>query len=369
MTADLTGPDALRCRAAAQGAILAVGRLDARGGLPGGRKASLRVEDDGGDPARAAALVRAARGRGAIALLAPCGAGAAGALLAAGGLPAVAADPGAAPVPGARTWRTAGDPRAEGVAIARYMLERGAGLLARRAPRRVAVLSVRPGAASAARRAGLESVLRPNGVRLVGLTTRASTAAIDPRRYFAALLDGEGDRVAAVLREVGARAATARSESNLLVAASPLLDERFEESAGALGASGAIASASEVVPGSVDGIRYASQARALYPGDRPSISGLRGYVAGLALGEGLRDGDDAGRIAARLRRPRRFTDALVAPWRDDAPAAGATLFTFLAPRLVSPTLAPALGGHPPAGTFFERGTWAATTSRVYGPKL
>src|SRR5204862_7233944 len=58
MTADLTGPDALRCRARAQGAILAIGRFDARGGLPGGRKVVLRVEDDGGDPVRAAALVR-----------------------------------------------------------------------------------------------------------------------------------------------------------------------------------------------------------------------------------------------------------------------------------------------------------------------
>ena len=123
-----------------------------------------------------------------------------------------------------------------------------------------------------------------------------------------------------------------------------------------------------MIPASVDGIRYATQARALYPADRPSIAGLRGYVAGLALGEGLRDGDDPGRIAARLRRPRHFTDALLAPWRADAPSAGVPLFTFLAPRLVSPTLLPAIGGHAPSGVFFPTGTWAETTSRVYGPR-
>src|SRR5207248_1930633 len=83
----------------------AAGRFDARGGLPGARKVVLRVEDDGGDPVRAAQLVRARRG--AIALLAPCGTGAVGALRAAGDLPAVAADPSTAPAGGTRTWRTA----------------------------------------------------------------------------------------------------------------------------------------------------------------------------------------------------------------------------------------------------------------------
>src|SRR3989442_7393115 len=61
MTADLTGADALRCRALAEGAVLAAGRFGADGGLPGGRKVALRVEDDGGNPARAAAIVRAGR--------------------------------------------------------------------------------------------------------------------------------------------------------------------------------------------------------------------------------------------------------------------------------------------------------------------
>ena len=124
MTADLAGADALRCRSQAEGAILALGRFDARGGLPGGRKVALRVVDDGGDPRRAAALVHSRR---AVALLAPCGAGAPAALRAAGALPALAADPAGAPILGRLSWRTAGDPNAEGVAIGRYMLDRRAG--------------------------------------------------------------------------------------------------------------------------------------------------------------------------------------------------------------------------------------------------
>jgi hypothetical protein len=271
-------------------------------------------------------------------------------------------------------WRTAGDPRAEGLAVGRYMLDRGAGLRAG-APRRVAAVAAPGGgASSAARLDGLQEALAPDGVRLVRQQPKAASSAsalrrsIDPRRYFATFLDGDADRLVRPLRALGARAATGGVDNDLVVAASPLLDERFEERAGTLGTSGAIASPSEVIPASVDGIRYTTQARALYPADRPSIAGLRGYVAGLALGEGLRDGDDPGRIAARLRRPRRFTDALVAPWRADAPAAGVPRFTFLAPRLLSPALVPAIGGHPPSGTFFPTGTWATTTSRVYGPR-
>jgi hypothetical protein len=120
------------------------------------------------------------------------------------------------------------------------------------------------------------------------------------------------------------------------------------------------------VPGSADGLRYSRQVAALLPGERPSAAGLRGYVAGLALGEGLRDGEEPERVADRLRRPRPFTDALVAPWREDAPAAGGPLFAFLAPRLLSTSLIPASGGHRHSGTYFDGGTWTRTTGRVYG---
>jgi len=49
------------------------------------------------------------------------------------------------------------------------------------------------------------------------------------------------------------------------------------------------------------------------------------------------------------------------------PATAARSFMFLAPRLLSPALIPAIGGHPPSGTFFPTETWATTTSKVYGP--
>lgn len=376
MTADLTGRDASRCRGHAAGAVLAIGRLDAGGGLPGGRKVVLRVEDDGGDPRRAAALVRAARDRGAIALVGPCGAGAPGALGASGELPAIASDPAAPPVAGRRVWRTAGDPRAEGAAVARYALERSRSATPR-SRRSVAAVVVPasgvPPTGSSERLAGLEAALRPAGVRVERLTARDATSpgalarAVDPRRHLATFLDGDPRRLSAALQRVGARAAGTGRPTSVMIAASPLLDERFQERTGTFGASGAIASPAEVIPGSADGIRYVRQTLALFPGERPSISGLRGYVAGLTLAAGVRDGDEPDRIADRLRRPAPFTGALVAPWRDDAPGAGDPYFVFLSPRLLSASLIAPGGGRPHSGSFFVGGTWSRSSAKVYGP--
>src|SRR5439155_1625993 len=75
------------------------------------------------------------------------------------------------------------------------------------------------------------------------------------------------------------------------------------------------------------------------------------------------------RPAIALPRSQPFADALVAPWRDDAPAAGDPLFTFLSPRLPSLTPLQAIGGHAPGGTFFESRTWNRVSTKVYGPAL
>lgn len=383
MTADLSGPDAERCRAHAQGAILALGRFNALGGLSGGRKVVLSVEDDGGEGSRASTAVRRARTEGALALLAPCGAGGAAALRTAGDLPAIAADPVLPVTPGRRIWRTAGDPRAEGEAIARYVLDRRA-LSAPGAPGRVAAIVAAPGSAAAARHAGgptrarlaaLEATLRGAGVSLVRfdspmvLRPEPLRRTLDPRRWAAVFIDGDGAQLSAALHRLSAKVGDVPLVTAPIVAASPLLDERFEERSGSFGSSGAIASPAEVLPGSVDGIRYARQVRAFFAPGRASISGLRGYVAGLALAEGLRDGDSPSRITARLRRPRVFTDALVTPWRSDAPTSGGPLFAFLSPRLLPTALSALSGGHRHSGTYFERGTWLRVTTELYGPRL
>ncbi|HEX8067254.1 MAG TPA: copper resistance protein CopC [Thermoleophilaceae bacterium] len=376
MTADLTGRAATRCRAQAAGAILALGRLDAGGGLPGGRKVALLVLDDGGVPSRAAALVRTARDRDAIALLGPCGGGAKAALDAAGPLPAIASDPSAPPSSAGRHgWRTAGDPRAEGVAAARFLIERSAAVRPAGAPRRVAAVVGGPAPAAAQRIAGLEAELARAGVSVErvapGRPPRPADLrrAFDPRRYAGALLDGDpdGSSLSGPLRALGSSALRTGLETNTVVAASPLLDEGFQERAGTLALSGGIASAAEVAPGSADGVRYVRQLQVLYPGERPQIAGIRGYVAGLALAEGLRDGDDPGDIAARLRRPRPFTDALVAPWIASAPAAGDPLFAFLSPRILPQSLVAATGGHRHGEGYFPAGTWVRKSSKLYGP--
>jgi putative copper export protein/methionine-rich copper-binding protein CopC len=376
MTADLSGRDALRCRSEAQGALLSIGRFDARGGLPGGRKVALRVEDDGGDPAAAAAHVRAARSSGAVALLAPCGAGAAAAVGAAGGLPTIVADPAVPPVGGKHVWRTAGDPYVEGTAIGQFVArERTAG--GPQPPPLVAVAAVPgpgyPAAVIERRFEGLSNALTATGIAVRRLPASAISRpdalrrAISPKSYRATVIDGDPSVLGRALGVLGTSANAATLFPDQLVAASPLLDERFQLATGVLGKTGAIASPSELRPDSEDAQLYIAQARAFFSGDRPSLAGLRGYVAGLALGEGLRDGPDAASIAARLRRPRPFTDALIAPWRADAPQAGGPLFEFLVPRfLTGNLLPPGVGGEQHSGTFFDGGAWVATSSQPLG---
>ncbi|HEX8074795.1 MAG TPA: copper resistance protein CopC [Thermoleophilaceae bacterium] len=377
MTADLTGTAASRCREQAQGAILAIGRFDAGGGLDGGRKVVARVEDDGGDPARAAIAVRAARARGAVALLAPCGGGATAAVQAAGGLPTVVADPAVPPVNGPRVWRTAGEPRAEGVAVGQYLLSQrvGRGGGARSVAAVVAPSAGAPDTAPAARIAGLRAALEPAGLGVVRLPAGVATrpaglrAALDPRRHAAVFLDGDAGTLARTLRAVGVEQAARHVAPAPVLAASPLLDERFVLRSGALGQSGAIASPTEVLPATGDGLRYLAGQRDLFRPDRASISGLRGYVAGLAIAEGLRAGTDPDAIARRLRSPRPFTDTLLAPWRPSAPAAGEPLFLFLAPRFLPSNLLPKqIGGEEHSGSFFDGGSWSLRTGKPYGPR-
>ncbi len=377
VTADLSGRSALRCRAHVQGALLGVARLNAGGGTPDGRKVVLQVHDDGGDGARAAALARDSRARGAIALLAPCGGGAAGALGGSGDLPTIVADPLAPTAGGRRAWRTAADPHAEGLAVGRYLADQPAAHGADPPPS-VTVIGV-PGddpahAAAQQRVAGLREALRPAGVRVrvvpAAVLDRPATLrrVLDADEHRAAFVDGDPARIGRALRRHGDRGDAALVDTSRIIAANPLADERFQRAAGALGATGAISSPSEVLPDSADARRYAAGVRAFFRGDQPSLQGLRGYVAALALREGLRDGPGAASIAARLRRPPPFTDALVAPWRRDAPRAGAPLFVFLAPRFLTANLLPAgQGGQQHEGTFFTGGAWVRTSTRPYGP--
>jgi hypothetical protein len=273
-------------------------------------------------------------------------------------------------------WRTGGDPYAEGLAIGQQIRQqRATGV--RQPPRLVAAIGVPaagyPEAAIARRLAGLTRALGTAGIRVRVLpeSTIARPAdlqrALLPDRYMATVLDGDPARVGSALGVLGTRATAGTLNPDQIVATSPLFDERFQLATGVLGRTGAISSPAEVMPDSADAQLYISQVRTFFRGDRPSIAGLRGYVAGLALGEGMRDGPDAGSIAARLRRPRPFTDALLAPWRASAPGAGAPLFEFQVPRFLSANLLPpGAGGDPHSGTWFDGGAWVPTSSRPLG---
>jgi hypothetical protein len=127
---------------------------------------------------------------------------------------------------------------------------------------------------------------------------------------------------------------------------------------------------STVAVASRDGLTLSQAIPALFPGERASLEGLRGYVAGLALDDGLRDGTGARSIVARLTRPLPFTDAIPAPWRSDAPAAGAQRLDVLEPTFLSSTLIPtSQGGESYSGQYFSDGAWTRPTTDLFGPSL
>lgn len=373
-TADLSGEEAPRCRAFVQGLALGVGRLNSGGGVDGGRKVALDVHDDGADPERAAHLARL----GGPDVLAPCGAGGAGALRAAGdaltlvGDPSTpsAADAGARADGEHRTFRLALDPYAEGVGVGRLLeteLTKTPG-----PPHRVAV--VLRDADSGQRSAGLQAALTAHGVTVDRLPANAAESAAslkritDPHRYLATVLDGDAARVSAALRELGDR--DDPPLTSILLPASRIGGESFMLSAGRLGRLGALRLLSEVVPDSADGLVYVGAMKAIFPVDEARIAGLRGYVTALALTEAVRDGTGISDMVGRLRQPSHFTDALTIPWREDAPTRGSQGFVMYTPNFLPPNLRPGSSG-PVAhsGSFFQAGTWARMSPFVYGPQV
>lgn len=368
-TADLTGPGADRCRSQALGVLLSLAGANAAGGRDGGRKVVQRLYDDGGDPGRAAAIVAASR---ASALVAPCGAGAGGALDAARGrMPAIVADPSVPVVAGDGVFRTAPGPATEGFALGQLM--RSAGLQAfPQAPRRIAVLAPRgPSARLVA--TGLRDSLKGSGIGVTAVGydgapgARLVRRAIDGRRYLATYLDGDRDRLASVLAAIGRR--EPRIVPAAIFASSRLFDERFEVDSGLLGRIGSLRAIGEVSPLSRDGFGYSNLVRALYAGERPTIAGLRGYVAGQALLRGISGDLDAASIESRLARATTVSDALSVGPAPERPWSGSELVGFFLPSFLPSGLIPRQqGGQQFQGSYFQDGAWKVMTSRLYGPR-
>jgi hypothetical protein len=98
-----------------------------------------------------------------------------------------------------------------------------------------------------------------------------------------------------------------------------------------------------------------------------SLDGLRGYVAGLALIDALRAGTDARSIAAALRTPRVFSNALLAPWSPSEPGAGSPNVVALQPQFLAPTLVPSFAGGEAKDTeYFPQGSWTVTSRAPLG---
>jgi methionine-rich copper-binding protein CopC/ABC-type branched-subunit amino acid transport system substrate-binding protein len=386
--ADVSGPYAERCRAHVIGLELAIARLNADGGLDGGRKVAPLVLDSGGTAAGAAAAAKRGLAAKPIASVGSCGTGAVAAVDAASraGLPVVVGDPAVDPTAAANVYRHAADPYAQGVAFGQLVRNR---ILAAAHPG-VRTIRAAVGRDLQGRRllAGLREGLKASsagegvpvtpgpGPRLVvlepGSLARLSDAelmrVLDLRRAAAFVVDGPsgGGPDADAIARVSAARGTDITPAVLLFS-ERVLSETFVRRAGTLGRIGAVQGVSEVATNTADAELYKSAVPLLFRGDLASVDGLRGYVAGLALRDALRDGIDAKAILAGLRQPRVFTNALLAPWSVRAPGAGSPNVVALQPQFLSPTLVPpSAGGEAKDTEYFPQGSWTVTSQAALG---
>ncbi|MEA2127331.1 MAG: copper transport protein [Solirubrobacteraceae bacterium] len=386
--ADLSGPYAERCRAHVIGLELAIGRLNAGGGLDGGRKVAPLVLDSGGTAAGAAAAARRGLAAHPIASVGSCGTGAVAAVEAVSraGVPSVVGDPAVDPTSAANVYRLAADPFAQGVAFGQLVRTRiqAAGQPGVRTVRAALSRDLQSRRLLAGLRVGLRSfsavagapvtpglaprlaVLAPG--TLARLSDEALTSVLDRRRTTALIVDGPaaGGADARAVARLGARRGPDITPPPLLFS-ERVLSEPLVLSAGALGRIGAVQGISEVATNTTDAELYQAAVPLLFRGDIASVDGLRGYVAGLALIDALRSGTSARSIAANLRDPRVFSNALLAPWSPSKPGAGSPSAVALQPQFLSPTLVPsAIGGEAKDTEYFPQGSWTVTSRTPLG---
>jgi hypothetical protein len=386
--ADLSGPYAERCRAHVIGLELALARLNADGGLDGGRKVAPLVLDSGGTAAGAARAARRGLAGDPIASAGTCGTGGVAAVDAAarGGVPSVVGDPAVDPTAADAVFRLASDPFAQGVAFGQLVRNR---ILAGGEPgvrtvradvghdmqskRLLAGLRLGLRASSAAKGApatpGPEprlEVIEPGSP--ARLSPDALERLLDRRRTTALVLDAPaagGADARAIARlgvDRGARLAPAP-----LLFSERVLSETYVRTAGALGRIGAIQGVSEVATNTADAELYKTAVPLLFRGDIASVDGLRGYATGLALRDALRSGTGRDAIVAHLRTPQVFTNALLAPWTDAQPGAGSQFAVALQPQFLSPTLVPtSFGGEAKDTEYFPQGSWTVTSGVPLG---
>lgn len=368
--ASLSGPDAQRCRAHQLGVLVALAVQNVQGGVDGGRKLVQRLYDDQGQPERAAAIARRLRDD-TPALVAPCGPGAAAAVAELdGALPVIHADPSSSIGEGKKIYSLSANPYTEGYATAQEVVVEGFRAFPDTTHRIAALVPSGPRGdrAVAGLRAGLKAHKQPHaGVEVFrhdgSPSYKQVLAAIDGGDFIATFVDGDEDSLAASFKEIGRR--DDRIVPSAIFTSSRLFSERFQVDSGLLGRIGSLRATAEVSPAARDALSYSNLVQALYPGERPSIDGLRGYVAGLGLTKAL---DKGGDLPERLRTLGRFSDALSSGWTQRDPAEGSQIVGFFLPNfLPSGLVPPDKGGQKFSGSYFPAGAWKQLTGNLYGP--
>ena len=386
--ADLSGPAAERCRGHVIGLELAIARINAEGGLDGGRKVAPLVLDSGGTAAGAAKA--AVRGLAAkpIASVGTCGTGGVAAIraISRAGVPSIVGDPAVDPTDAPGVHRLASDPYVQGLAFGQLVRSR---ILPASQPGvrtvRVAVADdVQGRRLLAGLRVGLEKSSTPPGFpvpsgpgptierlepgRLAALTEDELAQVLDLRETAALIIDqpDAGGSDTRAIERIGA----ARGEDLLppaVLLSERVLSETVVRAAGSLGRIGAVQGVSEVSTSTRDAELYRMALPVLFRGEIASIDGLRGYASGLALRDAVRSGITRDDIEAGLKSPKVFTDALLAPWSARLPGVGSPNVVAVQPQFIAPTLVPAsAGGEAKDTEYFPQGSWTVTTPTALG---
>ena len=144
-------------------------------------------------------------------------------------------------------------------------------------------------------------------------------------------------------------------------------DEAFLRS-NKIGRRGDVKIFGEVAPDSAESLLYTKLVFTIFPGEQPSIDGLRGYMAGKAIATAL---DKGGDLAEHLKLLNMFSDGVVSGWSPAAPAAGSWRFFLYKGTFIPSGLLP--GAAPEPGRFFaEGGAWSRVQTAnigLCGPQL
>lgn len=368
--ADLSGPDAIDCRAQEYGALLAIELMNAAGGV-GGTKLHQVVLDDEGNAALARSDALQLAAKHPVAFLAPCGQGAQAAVAAVGNrIPTIVADDNVPVTQGRYVYRFAPNPYAEGYSAGQYIGKIGLPSTAN-APHRVGAL-MEDSPASQQRLAGLEAALRHYKISVDAFTGDGPGLAahlqqmLPASQYLGIFADDSYDALTAAMRVVGARTSQTINPTPIIVS-QRLASERFVIQSGDLGAEGQVRAITDVDPTTDGGSLYAELVSQVV-GEQATVPGLSGFVAGQALAYGLVHGDSVSQIAARLRDPGVFSKIATSPWSNRDPADGTLIFRMLLAEFLPDNLIPAGNGAPSEpyeGQFFEDGAWEPASPELF----